>query len=133
MMQINAVVENRSTYIYYEPTGSILVTTPVARIILRWIKLTSSGRMSVSAGISVFVYLVSPWEARRWLWEVPPTEDVTACPAPLPTSQQHELAELWLNFPAQSRTFLMPSILVKPNLYFISHSCHLTQAHHDRF
>lgn len=83
-MQINAVVENRSTYIYYEPTGSILVTTPVARIILRWIKLTSSGRMSVRAGISMFVYLVSPWEARRWLWEVPPTEDVTRVPCPSP-------------------------------------------------
>lgn len=63
------------------------------------------------------------------LHEVPPTADMTLHPASLPTSQERELTELWLNFPAQANTFLMQSILFKPNLYFISQSCHLTQAH----
>lgn len=105
----------------------------MARIILRWIQLTASGRMSVTAGMPMFVYIMSPLEARRSLSKVPPTADMTPCPAPLPTSHQHELTELWLNFPAQSSTFLMQSSLFKPNLYFISQPCHLTQAHQDRF
>lgn len=105
----------------------------VAGFILRWIKLTSSGRMSVTAGMPLFVYIMSPLEARRCPREVPPTADMTLCPAPLPSSHQHELTELWLNFPAQSSTFLMQSILFKPNLYFISQPCHLTQAHVDKF
>lgn len=111
----------------------ITVSKAVARSILRWIKLTSSGRMSVTAGMPMFVYIMSPLEARRCLHEVPPTADMTLYPAPLPTSHQHELTELWLNFLAQSSTFLMQSILFQPNLYFISQSCHLTQAHQDRF
>lgn len=104
-MQIDAMLENRSTCIYCEPTGSMLVTKPVASIILRWIKLTSSGRMSVTAGMPMFVYTMSRLEAKRSRCVVPPTTDMTLCPAPLPTSHRHELTELWLNFPVQSSTF----------------------------
>lgn len=89
--------------------------------------------MSVTAGLPMFVYVMLALGARRCLREVPLTADMTLCPAPLPTSYQHELAELWLNLPAQSSTFLMQLTLFKPNLYFISQPCHLTQTHQDRF
>lgn len=55
----------------------MVLIKPVARIILRWIKLASSGRMSVTAGMLMFVCVVSPLEARRCLCEVPPTADMT--------------------------------------------------------
>lgn len=110
-----------------------LVIKPIARIILRWIKLASPDRVSDTAGMPMFVCLILPLEARRCLSEVLPTADRTVCPTPLRNSHQHELTELWLNFPAQSSTFLTQSTLFKPHLHFNLQSCHLTEVLKDRF
>lgn len=61
-----------------------LVIKPIARIILRWIQLAASDRTSDTAGMPMFVCLMSPLEARRCLSEAPPTAAMTVCPTPLP-------------------------------------------------
>ena len=61
-----------------------LVIKPIARIILRWIQLAAPDRTSDTAGMPMFVCLLSPLEARRCLSEAPPTAAMTVCPTPLP-------------------------------------------------
>lgn len=87
MMQTNAALENQSMCVYCEPTRGMLVGKLVAGIILTWIELTSSGRMSVTTGMPTVVYILSP-SAARSLHEVPPTADMTLGPdlTPLHTS-----------------------------------------------
>lgn len=109
-----------------------LVKKPIARVILRRIKLTAPGRMSDTARMPVFARLLSPLGTRR-VSVSPAHSRHDSVPCPLPASHQHQLTELWLNFPAQASTFLTQSTLFKPNLHFILQSCHLTQALQDRF
>lgn len=133
-MQIDAMLENGSMCIYCEPTRSILWSQKANGQYYPQVDQINFIRQDVSHcwNAQVCAYQVPFGSQKKALWG-PTHNRHDSVPSSFPhftlTWTHWTLVEL----PCSVEYILMQSILFKPNLYFISQPCHLTQAHQERF